>query len=94
VAGGDESPDAESPSIGRSIVSSLDGESLADDLQYKSAHFSNSFHSVLTLAAEWWFRHLFRYYNCSLTEIGESAGKLVLLWCYSGRSLDTVAAVV
>jgi hypothetical protein len=52
--------------------------SLAVDLQYKSAHFSNSFHSVLTLAADWWFRHSFRYYDCSLTEIGESAGKPVL----------------
>jgi hypothetical protein len=48
VAGGDESPIAE-----WSIEASPDAESLADDLQYKSAHFSNSFHSVLTLAADW-----------------------------------------
>jgi hypothetical protein len=37
---GGESPDAD-----QSINASL-----ALDLQYKSAHFSNSFHSVLTLA--------------------------------------------
>jgi hypothetical protein len=76
------SPDAES----------LADQSLADDLQYKSAHFNNSFHSVLTLATDWWFRHSFRYYNCSLTEIGESAGKPVLLGC-SGWSLKAVAEV-
>jgi hypothetical protein len=70
------SPDAESPSIVRSIDSSLDGESLVDDLQYKSSHFSNSFHSVLTLAADCGFRHS----DTTIVHLPnlESSGKQVL----------------